>query len=96
MESKNYKELNLIIIFKQTILKVKESYKQQTYWAHLLRRKRRRRGRKDGGNDEGMYNQKVPFEGFFSLPVMVGGLVHLKEHDHNEPEYDNSKGFTKV
>jgi hypothetical protein len=56
----------------------------------------RRRRRKDGGNDEGMYNQKVSFEVFFFLPMMVRGLVHLEEHDHNEIESNNSKGFTKV
>jgi hypothetical protein len=30
METKNHKELNLIILFKQTTLKAKQSYKQQT------------------------------------------------------------------
>jgi hypothetical protein len=73
-------------------LKVEQSYKQ-----HFLGRRKRSRRRGDGGNDEGMYNQNVSFEVlFFFFPLMVRGLVHLEEHDHNEIKSDIFKGCTKI
>jgi len=56
------------------------------------------RGRaRGGGDDEGMHNQKVSFEVlFFSFSLMVRGLVHLEEHDHNEIKFDIFKGCTKI
>jgi len=53
-------------------------------------------GRRMGGMMKVCTIKKSHLKFFFFLPMMVRGLVHLKEHDHNEPKYDNSKGFTKV